>query len=154
MYKHKIVQALANLIETYGGKGSNPMVSILWASMKHEVPHILKSLDDNPEAIAEIKRKLEDVLADMKGDETSPQPQDVPVKAIEVAEALPAVPIEIEIVPELLGEVSKMKRQRVNLRGFSAKVKHEVPVEVVEEEQLEVADVALLEENNNENLQH
>lgn len=61
-YRHKIIQGLAQLIERYGGKGSDPIMKSVWWGIRGQVPSILKSLDDNDEAVAEIERKVREVL--------------------------------------------------------------------------------------------
>ena len=62
MYKHRVVQGLADLIGKYGGKSSFTPLGFLWSSIKREVPSILRTLDENEEAVAEIERKIKEVL--------------------------------------------------------------------------------------------
>lgn len=61
-YKHKITQGLADLIEKYGGGGKDPMMKAVWWGIKGQIPSLLQSLDENDEAIEEIRKKLMDVL--------------------------------------------------------------------------------------------
>ena len=62
-YRHKIVEGLAQFIEHYGGKSGNPMISAIWFGVKHEVPLLLEALDNNEEAVAEIEKRLREVLS-------------------------------------------------------------------------------------------
>ena len=61
-YRHKIIQGLADLINEYGGKGNDPMMKAVWWGIKGQVPSLLQTLDENDEAIAEIRAKLIEVL--------------------------------------------------------------------------------------------
>lgn len=62
MYKHRIVQALHDLVENFAGKGSDPMIKALWLGLKPQVPFILNTLDNNEELIAIIEAKVREAL--------------------------------------------------------------------------------------------
>ena len=62
MFRHKVVQGLADLIEKYGGKSDNFMINAFWMGFKGQVPMLLQTLDSNEEAVAEIEKKLREML--------------------------------------------------------------------------------------------
>ena len=62
MYKHRIVQALADFIGCYGGKSRDPFMAAVWYGIKHEVPKLLEALDSSEETITEIEKRLKEVL--------------------------------------------------------------------------------------------
>ena len=75
MYRHKVVQALADLIAKYGGGGESPIMRAVWFGLKHEVPLILQALDSSEEAIRMIEDKLREVLGiEPKVEEVKPLP--------------------------------------------------------------------------------
>jgi len=61
-YKHRVVQGLHELIEKYGGGGHDPFMKAVWFGIKGQVPLILSTIDNSEEAIAEIEKKLREVL--------------------------------------------------------------------------------------------
>lgn len=63
-YRHKLVQGLYELLQEYiqGKGGGNLLFSALMFGIRGELPHILKSLDENPEMVKMIREKLEKVL--------------------------------------------------------------------------------------------
>lgn len=61
-YRHKIVQGLADLIEAYGGKGLDPVMSAIWIGVRGQISHVLNTLDSNDAAVEQIRRKLLEVL--------------------------------------------------------------------------------------------
>lgn len=70
-FKHRIVQALYELIEEWGnakvGITLDPrmmMFKALWMALRAELPSMLKSLDENEEACALIREKIKKVLED------------------------------------------------------------------------------------------
>ncbi len=85
VYRHKVVQGLANLIERYAGKGTDPMMKAVWWGIKGQVPMLLQTLDNNEEAVAEIEKKLRDMLdieepevivaLTQKGEEAASEPE-------------------------------------------------------------------------------
>lgn len=81
-YRHKIIQGLAELINEYGGKGNDPIMKAVWWGIKGQVPSLLQTLDENEEAIAEIRAKLFEVL-----DIVIPDPVVKEAKAVGEAEA-------------------------------------------------------------------
>lgn len=68
-YKHRVVQGISELIEKYGGGGEDPIMRSVWWGIRGQVPSFLQALDENEEAIAEIEKKLYEVL-DIKEPET------------------------------------------------------------------------------------
>lgn len=62
MYRHKVVQGLADLIAKYGGGGKDPMMRAVWFGVKGQIPSLLQTLDNSEEAIKEIEDKLKEVL--------------------------------------------------------------------------------------------
>ncbi len=84
VYKHRIVQGLADLIDTYAGKGDNPMMAAIWYGIKGQVPAILQALDSNEEAIAEIEKQLRKAL----GIEPEPEPEVVDLTVTEESQAV------------------------------------------------------------------
>ena len=58
VYKHKIVQGLANIIEKYAGHGSSPIMKAVWMGIKGEVPGILETLDNNEEMVNELEKEM------------------------------------------------------------------------------------------------
>jgi len=91
-YKHRVVQGLADLLNKYGGGGSDPIMRAVWFGMKQQIPLLLKSLDENEEAIASIERTLKEVLE-----------QEPNVKAVEVVIEEPP---PIEEVKEAIEELT------------------------------------------------
>ena len=61
-YRHKIVQALSDLIMNFAGKGKDPIMRAVWYGIKGQVPSILQILDDNEEAIEFLRAKMLDAL--------------------------------------------------------------------------------------------
>lgn len=63
-FKHQLVTALYNLLQEFfeAKGGSNPMMAALMFGIRGELPSILRSLDENPEAVEMIKEKLERVV--------------------------------------------------------------------------------------------
>ena len=78
-YRHKIIQGLADLVNTYGGKGKDPIMNAVWWGIKGQVPNLLQGLDDNEEAIAEIEAKLREVLGIEE-----PKPEPVLTSPVEI----------------------------------------------------------------------
>lgn len=109
-YKHRIVEGIAQLVEEFGGKGSNPMTKALWYGIKHEIPSLLESLDEDDEAVAYIEDKVREALG--------VKPRSKPaVVAGEVATEVKPIPVEIkEKGVSYLGEETprriKKKRKR------------------------------------------
>jgi len=93
MFRYRIVQGLADFIESYGGKGKDPLMRSIWFGIKGQVPVILKALDDNEEAVAEIEKKLKAVL----GVEEPPKPPE--------PEPEPTPELEPELTPEQVIEI-------------------------------------------------
>ena len=62
MYRHRVVQALNDLVTKYGGGGESPIMRAVWFGLKQEVPLILQVLDSSEEAIRMIEDKLREVL--------------------------------------------------------------------------------------------
>ena len=62
MYRHKVVQGLAALIEKYGSGGKDPIMAAVWFGIKGQVPSFLASLDDNEQAVAEIHQSIMEAL--------------------------------------------------------------------------------------------
>lgn len=74
MYKHRIVQGLSDLLSQYGGKSDDIMIRSLWFGIRSQVPSLLQTLDDNEEAIAEIEKKMKEIL-DIKPEPLQLEPE-------------------------------------------------------------------------------
>lgn len=62
-FKHPLVSALYELLQEYmKGKSGNFMWDALLFGVRGELPSLLKTLDEKPEAVKMIREKLERVL--------------------------------------------------------------------------------------------
>ncbi len=62
MYKHRVVQGLADIINQFGGGGDDLMMKAIWMGIRGQVPLILQQLDNAPDAVALIEAKMREVL--------------------------------------------------------------------------------------------
>lgn len=132
MYKHKIVQALASLIELYGGGGKDPMMRAVWYGIKGQVPHILQGLDDNSEIVVEIQEKVLEAL-DIQVPEG--YQWEITEEEIKVAPIPVAKPVLIEEIKEV---VKKAPQRRSRKAEAAAEVEVAIEPDMGEDNGLKV----------------
>ncbi len=116
-YKHKVVQGLADILNEFGGGGSDPMMKAVWFGIRGQVPLILSQLDNAPDAVALIEAKMRVVLdmppVALVKVEPEPEPKDITTQIIEASKPEPSeVPMS-----EVHQEISKPKKAKRKKRG-------------------------------------
>ncbi len=100
IYRHKIVQGLADLIEKYGGGGKDPMMRAIWYGVKGQIPTLLQTLDASESAVSEIRSKLMEVLDVEEYIEKEVKARLKVIKAkVPPKKAKPAAEVELTVEP-------------------------------------------------------
>jgi len=74
VYKHKLVQGLDLIINKYAGRTNDPIMKAIWFGIKGQVPVILKTIDDNPGLVEEMRQAILEYLEPEKPIEMLEEP--------------------------------------------------------------------------------